>query len=68
MLMGTIDKNGFLFIDRGLPEMVRAMCPHTERACSHDCVLFGELDSTGNLEICGHFIHFSELIDERGAA
>lgn len=42
MQKGTIDKNGFLFIDRGLPEMVRAMCPHTERACSHDCVLFGD--------------------------
>lgn len=72
MLQGKIDKNGFLFIDRGLPELTRAMCPHTQKACSHDCALFGVpstlLTGVTTLYLCGNELWFSELIDERGAA
>lgn len=73
MLRGKIDKNGFLFIDRGMPELTRAMCPHTQKACGHDCALFGTPDDgvvTGavDLDICGQEFRFSELIDDRCAS
>ena len=73
MLQGRIDKNGFLFYDRGLPELTRAMCPHTQMACGHDCALFGtpEYGAPGiiMLRLCLQYeLVFSELTDERGAS
>ena len=77
MLRGKIDKNGFLFIDRGMPELTRAMCPHNQKACSHDCALFGAPSGATvtheskkryytAIKLCGNALWFSELTDERG--
>ena len=69
-LVGKIDKNGYLFIERG-GRMERQDCPYTRMSpCSHSCPKFGNPDMCSGrtvfLAICGgQVLVFKKFVDER---
>jgi hypothetical protein len=69
-MTGTINKSGYLLIDRN-GKMISQYCPKNENAfCGDMCPLFGEPEQSSpidvSLEICqGKVLHFTKIKDER---